>query len=321
MNELRNEFQPPLVEELFSPRPRSFNPILNKYPRARALSSYILSKLAQGKSLETILRELESDKNPNVRKQFWQVPLYLQELMGEVTAHYFVSGGTKFEELALCIERSNYDEVLYITLNYDLFMENALRGLYGIIFNNLNSYVQNKWALVKLHGSVDWGRRIQNQDDGRQNDLMAFLDSIEAELVLGDEIVWLPGYQLRGRIHEGRFYYPALALPIADKSSFSCHPSLVERTRAFFNSCQDYLFIGFSARDLHVLQLLSHAPRVRKFALVSGSEHAARQAIENIAAMNHQFDLGDRFPNAPKALQMGFREFVSSGELERFLAH
>lgn len=313
-NEVRAQYRPPMVEQLFDPRPGSFNPILNNYPKARALSSFILSKVGQGVSLEAILRDLESDPNVHVKRQYWQVPLYLQELLGEVSVHYVVSGGTKFDELVFQIERSKYDELLYVTLNYDLFMERALENLYGVVFNNLNAYVQKKWSFVKLHGSVNWGQRILN-DDQRQGHVLPFLDSLDSNLELHDEIVLLPRYQIRERT-DGHLYYPALAVPVEGKRLFSCHLSLVDRTQTFFSSCQDFLFIGFSARDVHVLQLLTRIQKVRKFAVVNGGEKPAQIALQFIVLANHEFHLS----TSPWVTHMGFREFVASGELEKFLS-
>lgn len=104
---VKDEFRPPLVKELFKNRP-GFNNILTKYPKAEALSETIRARLANhenSENLETILRELDSEESIYLKKRLWEVPLYLQELLGEVSEHYVESGGTRFDTLISEIER------------------------------------------------------------------------------------------------------------------------------------------------------------------------------------------------------------------------
>lgn len=309
-------YRPPLVEQLFDPRESSFDNILNKYPKARALSSFIRSEMQKGASLEEVLRGLESHPNVNVRKQYWQVPLYLQELLGEVSSHYVRAGGTKFDELIFRIERSSYSHVFYVSLNYDLFLEKALENMHGIKFIRLNDYLHAKWSFIKLHGSVNWWRAVITNDKS-QEDIFECLDSLNT-LTLHDEIRVTSSYQERRRL-EGYLYYPALAAPVAEKSLFQCHPSLVEQTRSFITNCEDFLFLGFSGRDRHVLDLLRETPKVRKFAIVNGGEEAGVHALHAIRNVNKRFDPHVAFPGHPQILRMGFNEFVAS-ELDAFLA-
>ena len=83
-------YSPPLTKDLFAFR-ASFNEILRKYPKAEALSDQIRTRVAAGDSLEAILRSLEAERNIFLKRQYYAIPLYLQELLGEVTAHYVVA--------------------------------------------------------------------------------------------------------------------------------------------------------------------------------------------------------------------------------------
>ena len=60
-------------------------------------------------------------------------------------------------------------------------------------------------------------------------------------------------------------------MPVPDKYEFVCPPSHVEALRTFLADCEDYLFIGFSARDDPFLDFFGKTvKRVRRLAVVTG---------------------------------------------------
>ncbi len=311
-----DQYKPPLVGELFAFR-RSFNAILRKYPNAEALSDEIRKKVGSGTSLEAILRQLSSEENFAIRKQYWEIPLYLQELLGEVSSHFVRFGGTKFDTLVREIERSTVKETLFLTVNYDLFLDNALHRLYGITFHHIDSYCppRSRWSLVKLHGSVNWGRELLNTDSPG-GDSVQLLNLVKDEIKLEENIKVLGGYQENSRFIENKFFYPSLAVPIEGKDEFACPKEHVQKASSFFKSCRNFLIIGFSALDEHVLTKLKGVPAVRKLTVVNGRPEWAMDAIERIAAKNPEFS-HERHPDC--LYEGGFREFVASGALERFL--
>lgn len=320
VNELSNDYRPPLVQELFEFRP-AFNAILRKYPKAEDLSPTIRTKVKKGAYLETYLKDLASEEKLVFRKQYWQVPLYLQDLLGEVSAHYVRSGGTKFDELVRSIEKSPYDQVMYVTLNYDLFLERALEGLYDVTFSSMDHYCQDKrgWWLVKLHGSVNWGQRVTNRPQGGDNNSLLLLNRMESDLKLEKEITVLQGYQENSRFDGEHFYYPTLAVPLEAKAFYSCPQGFVDQIVEYFALCSDYLFIGFSGRDQHVLQLLTKVPRVRKFSVVCGSQRGADSLFGSLASVNQQFNGQHLVPDYRNVITMGFFEFVATDHLDSFL--
>jgi hypothetical protein len=80
ISEFDNEFRPPLTRELFEFRP-SFNKILQKYPKVRALSEELRTRLRDGEGLESVLKEIDDNSNLQVKKQVLEIQLYLQELL------------------------------------------------------------------------------------------------------------------------------------------------------------------------------------------------------------------------------------------------
>jgi len=191
--EVQNDLRPPLTSELFGSRP-SFNAILKNYPRVQALSDELRTKLGRGETVESLLRSFSEETSLVLKKQYWEIPYYLQELLGEVSKNYVQSGTTKFSTLFRSIMKSDLEKVLFLTLNYDRFLEKAISDVSGHKFLALSDYFppHDKWALLKIHGSVDWGREILNFSTKWRN-ATAVLDVL-SELTLSDDIAYLGGH-------------------------------------------------------------------------------------------------------------------------------
>jgi len=309
------EWQPPLVQGLFANRRSSFNPILLKYPKAAALAPQIRMAVQQGTSLEDVLRELEEVPQDAVRRQFWEVPLYLQELLGEVSQRYAPGAGTMFDTLAREIERSKYDHVLYLTVNYDRFLERALESLYDVSFDHIDKYVERgrKWALIKLHGSVNWGRRMRNgmfNGDG-------VLTVNGAQLDLEGDITVLSGYQGPHRRRDLAEYYPALAAPLGGKEEFQCPRAHLSVMDERLPDCSGFLFIGFSCLDLHVVKRFAAVGRFSRFDMVNGTHALGGAAYRRLAAASPAFS--NCVPEDVTS-DCGFLDFVRGGHLRDFLS-
>lgn len=304
---------PPLVQELFANR-TTFNPILLKYPKAAALSGQIRDEVRAKRSLEDVLRDLTSAPQETVRRQVWEIPLYLQELLGEVSEHFAPGAGTRYDTLVHVIDRSKYDHVLYITVNYDRFLERALERFYDVSFDHISRYCElgRKWALVKLHGSVNWGRRLQN---GIVTD--GVLKVTGPNLDLASEIVVLPGYQSAHRQRDVAFYYPSIAVPIGGKEEFACPPEHIEAMGQRLRDCSGFLYIGFSCLDSHVIKLFSTVPTFSRFEIVNGTSAFGRDAYARLAAASSAFS--GCVPEDVTS-EFGFREFVRDGHLRKFLS-
>lgn len=317
--EVNEDFRPPLVKHLFDVR-HSFNQVLKKYPKAEQLSADIRARVRRNIGLETILREMQTRNSVTLRKQYWQVPLYLRDLFWQVSNSFVGYGGTRFDHLVTAIENSDYERVHYITLNYDLFLERSLQTLYGIQFPNLDSYVQRnrRWSLVKLHGSVNWGRRTKPQPQGISH-IIPFLDSLDRDLELEDKVSFCNIVD-GGCETDGRLYYPAIAVPIEGKTEFSCPLGFVEETGEFLTWCTDFLVIGFSALDAHVLDLFTKVQRVRKITVVNGTRDSATEALQRITAANEKFGRLSEFADTEPMFDGTFRDFSNQGRLEHFLS-
>ena len=315
------DYRPPLVNDLFDFRERSFNPILAKYKRAQSLSANIRSRVQRGQHLETILADFAYSSNPVIYRQYLEIPLYLQDLFLAINTYYRISGPTMYHDLVGSIEASNYTRVLYLTTNYDLFLESALEETYpNVTFDSLSQYCRDdyKWDLVKLHGSVNWCQQILNSG-GQSGHPLHFLDQVDGKIDLHGEIRVLKRSQDKVTL-PGMVWYPTLAVPLAEKTAFCCHESHLQRAIAHLASCTDFLIIGFSALDDPVLQLLKHSRSVRKLEIVNGKQDDGRSALEKIAAVEPRFNSASSSTFLSQNSKItGFTRYMTSREIDEFL--
>jgi hypothetical protein len=281
------DWRPPLVHQLFESR---FTKILRKYQKVAAIQPSIQDRIdVNNENLEAVLKRLAAAPQLPIRRQFQEVPLYLQELIGEVGMHFTSGMGTRYDTLVSLIEQSSFDSALYITVNYDRLLDTALARLYDQQFNSTDDYCPSdrRWALFKLHGSVDWGKRVLN---GRIRDgYWVDLDAGESDPKLASEITVLGNHQQRQK-DSIEFYYPALSVPIGGKEDFGCPPAHVDELKRRLQKCSHVLVIGFSCLDTHVVNLLRGLPSLKHMLIVNGdAEPNGRSAFNRLRTVTSNF--------------------------------
>jgi hypothetical protein len=110
---------------------------------------------------------------------------------------------------------------------------------------------------------------------------MAFASDIEESPLFGSEMqvvlrsMQTPrSYYIAG-VTERRLY-PQLVVPVEDPfvKKFVCPKEHEEEARAFIESCQTFLAVGFSARDDDVLDLLQAMPNSSRLIVVGNGDAA-----------------------------------------------
>jgi hypothetical protein len=310
------EWEPPLVKHLFANR-GTFNAIMNRYPGVNAFAHELRSRV-ESEGLETLLATFANSSNPKVQRQYRDVPLYLQEVLGDVSSNYIHSGGTAFNTLVRNVDDSAYTKSLYITVNYDLFLQQALAAHHGVSFRRLDDYTpaDANWALIKSHGSVNWGRRVLNGGQNGKHDPHVRLSVVaDEELDLG-ELEVLAGYKEAARLSDQFFCYPALSAPVRGKTQFVCDERQVTAAAEFLSTCTDFLFIGFSGLDDHVLKLLKGVTCVAHSLVVTKPVESATALLRRLADVNPLFGSGEVIQSISPG---GFHAFVNEGQLGEFL--
>jgi len=312
----QGKLRPPLTAEIFHGR-AGFQPILEKYPKALTLASTIRIRVTRGEALESVLRSLSNSKEEHIVRQFRQIPLYLQELFGEISVNY-TKQPINYHHLVNSILGSQFERVAFVTLNYDLLLDNSLETISNRPMNDIGAYIQpdQRWTLVKLHGSVNWARSlrrvtVQSVPPASLGEMLAVVDKVSiTEDDLGP-VTLLNSHQQR-RI-ASRFLYPALVVPVEGKYGFVCPRSHIDALKRHLSACPNFLVIGVSGRDQDLLDLMGESiSECRGFATVGGGD---------IKEVTNRFVSGvPRLQSAGMSMHKdGFSHFILSGELEKFL--
>ena len=308
-------FRPPLVQDLFGAR---FNAILDRYPGLTARLDELRNDLRNNANFEEVFRGLLESAERH--RKFWplQVPLYLRELFWTISLEY-VRGSTKFDTLVRRALESPYEEVLFINLNYDLFLEDALTNYDQHEFSDIGSYspMSRKWRYVKPHGSVNWARILENCPEGDQGWFLPTrlkqmpVFSPQLRVVMWNRHsrdFYVPGGGARG------YLYPQLIVPTDQPKNFVCPREHIDQATMFIQDCQGFLVIGFSGRDEDVVGLLRNARNDARWVIVSCGD--ARSIFERLGRQG-----GSGTISGVDAIfyDMGFAKFVDDGTLDQFL--
>lgn len=291
-------YRPPLTKDLFLMH-NNLEQFFSDFPGVESVLGDIrsLSK-ADGTavSLEKYLRNLRESNDSFRRIQFRHFSPYLQKLFYLLTQR-FCYQPVNYNRLLNETLGDRFRKVLYLTLNYDLLFDKALHSHPGTQFNindeSIAKYIprDEKWSYIKLHGSVDWGKKIKTEqvkNPGRS--LGSLIDNINQlgdslEQALDDKILIGKSYDigdsgLKYNPTDFDLTYPVLGVPVDGDSKACCDPNHTEYLQNYLNECQDFLVIGFSGIDKDVLDLLDKKNNgFRKVVIVTNSEDSSRDAL------------------------------------------
>lgn len=326
-NILDTQYTPPITKEIFT-KYAATNLILRKYPRAEQLANSLRKSLiTDEESLEAEMRKLRD--GPLTAGSFLEMPVFFQELFGEISAQYSTSNGY-YDPLVLALLGSDIKKIAFVTLNYDLFLDRALAiatGMRDGKFPNIASFTANDhWMLIKLHGSVNWMRPVLRPGDGpgssidsKRARLLTMLDEIAsfsdtAELRVADWHDWFTKTASGWQPH-----YPHLAVPVEDKADPLCPQQHLEALHEFLPTCRNILAIGVSGRDADLFEHMADLTNVANLYVVSKPTEEAKTAMLNFvrgvppvkfaSLSDHAYTFGG-----------GFGDFLTDGGLDKFIA-
>ena len=145
-------WQPPLTSELFESR-SSFEGVLKHHPQAHGLVAQLKDKLVSSSpnSLEKELSLIYKSNNSEDIRSLKYLSYYFWELFKEISRYYLNGSPSNYDNLIRAIMLREDVEVMFLTLNYDLFLEDSLRKTeIGIAFTNIKEYIPEgkKWRLI-----------------------------------------------------------------------------------------------------------------------------------------------------------------------------
>ena len=258
-------FRLPLADELFQYR-TSFQPHIAALPTALSLAG-VLRNRRNGQSLEEVLEEYATRaiNDPQAKSQLVAVRYYIQRVVDACENAWYreANMSTNMHTLIEMIEtrrnsKKNQDRPIFVTFNYDRLIESAL-ALREPAIKSLDGYINKEQTNVfKLHGSVDWWRRV-----GEVSENIIYADqSVAAESIARniDRYDVERPIEFRGSNFEAQkgndLFIPAIAIPIKNKYSFECPEAHVTRLEEHLPLVTSILTIGWRGGEEHFLQML-----------------------------------------------------------------
>jgi hypothetical protein len=179
--------------------------------------------------------------------------------------------------------------VCFVTFNYDTMLEEALHAV-EIKIRTIDDYVaSNDYNVFKVHGSVNWGRRIERAPIENLNRLKP-QETIESVIkiapVIFDQRLVSNTYQIMGQLSHQQVdntpLFPALAIPAEKKVDFILPDYHLKRLKEFIPTLTKVLIIGWRATDAPFLELLKATPPAATVHIVSKDQTEGNQIAERM---------------------------------------
>jgi hypothetical protein len=267
---------PPLTAELLR-----YDVIAAEYPASRAVIDYL--QRDEHESLEAGLAQFAvlAENSLERRRQLVAFRFYLCRAIDNATRGWLSAthGRTYYLSLfnrLLEWQEASHEPIRLVTFNYDTLIEDALSSVISDWrFENMGSYVKRPdWTLMKLHGSITWSRvGGSGQDVGALNVGRA----LTAATQLSDDLEIVMGNALDiERVADNLVYFPALAVPMADKTTFECPSLHVEALRSCMPEVKRLLICGWRAAESHMIHVLEGINPGYLLGMVEGSDEDVR---------------------------------------------
>ncbi len=314
--------RPPLAKDVFDNREMFVDTLEDFYQCktivGRLRHPAVLSGAVSIEKCLGVIRE-EAKTYPRGAQELAAVRCYLQRAIWrcEERWRYVTKGITNQLALLREIERNSApdESVCLVTFNYDRLLEDAL-GLLGSrhAVDRMEDYASRDrlFRLFKVHGSVNWGLEF----DGGPNFWPGepFRGSYDSLIVERTPPIHTPHIYVRSDpltlcSVDGRFVFPAIAIPVEDKNEFQFPDSVFVALKELLPKVSRVVTIGWRASEAHFLGLLDGhlRPGVRTFVVAGGRKDAEEVRTRILRGMPSSP------PNCTAEDVYGFTDFVLSG--------
>lgn len=261
---------------------QTFRECMEVVPRLRKPGVAVERELARLQS--------EADGFPRVHQELAAIRYYLHVALWNCQQGWraYHRGITNYVVLLRQIEmwrQAHHESVCFVTFNYDTMLEEAMDQVLGFQFRGIDSYLCPEYAVVKLHGSINWGREIENQS------AISAPHTYNAERLIKEAATLQVGnhYRLVGTrpmYRDGdpaRVVFPALSIPVERKDEFNCPSDHVERLKELLPKVTRIVTVGWRATDRDFIDLLhKHLAEKPSLMVVSGDSAGAKETVGNL---------------------------------------
>jgi len=296
--------RPPLVSSLFH---HDYFGILDDYPLAQDVAADLGPGGLAATSIEQFIRErYQGSTHLPSKRKFNAIPPYLQELLWQCSRSFARSPDNYTRLISEVLE---LPETVFVTLNYDTLLDERL-SIYSPL-QTLDHYIAHRepqWSLVKLHGSVNWGRALRGPASFSFHEPPPEVQ-VDSEIVLtASPKAGLAELRAQGT----QTYFPALSVPVGQEDELVCPPAHVDFLSESLRTAQGLhlLVIGYSAYDQEVLRLIRDSgTTVASLMVVNRGEDACRDVLDRL-----RHALGFNLPDVPHNYDSrGFTDFTLEG--------
>jgi hypothetical protein len=308
-----NDWRPPLTNDLFNVR--KYESVLLKYPETMELASDALRKIPHMMSFEeylTGIRDKRASTDANRQRQLVSLSFYLQHLFHDISANYGSQPTNNYRALLGAI-KDNGGEACIVSFNYDNLLEQNIPE----INDKIDSYLNSAVKVIKPHGSYDWVYPISLDSYYKKSSYEFLMDNPWYITMPENQNPQL--YPLRKLHHSNKYFdrqygqrfYPAIAIPLANKESYVCPDSHVKHLTAAINNTDRILIIGWKAGDKNLVSLLEK--EIRRQVRVTVVSSGSKSASEIIKKLEHIPQITFVASN-----KEGFTNFLRSEESDEF---
>lgn len=212
-----------------------------------------------------------------------------------------------FKALVEIIKKSPVGGANFVTFNYDLLLEKAVDSSLNQFFN-LQDYISRPIRVIKIHGSCDWYRLI-NQS---AKDIYTALKQRSNIFNSNDQILTKRWLSQKDSGAQQFFHVPVIAIPITSTKSYTCPQEHINVLTEALPATKKVLVIGWKAGDPFLLEKLKTINEPVDLIVVSGNKHYAED-VANIVKKHLKVKNLILFEG-------GFSDFIGSDECSIFFS-
>ncbi|MBI4507627.1 MAG: SIR2 family protein [Chloroflexi bacterium] len=301
-----NRHRPPLANQLFDDR---FFEQMGQHAECAPLFARLRRlNTESGPSIEQELENIrdEGERYRHVARQMIELRSYLKDVI-RVCVNVWAQHTAHIDNYATLLDRvakwrsDNDESVAFVTFNYDTLLDQALsRGLYIELNNSVDAYIASpRYKLFKLHGSVDWVRKVVGYVSWRteQSSVLQWIDEFRKDASSGGS--------------DAAYYLPAIAVPVVNKSDFECPTAHIEQLKTILPDVDRVLVVGWRAMETHFLELWSSVSNItpKRIHVVAGSD--GEEVVHRLASAG--------IASGDTGHSEGFSKFLLEERLRGFL--
>jgi hypothetical protein len=280
--------RPPLASQLFDNRP-SFVRAMTRFPDCIPLM-HPLRKPNIMVEQELARIQDQAEEYPPVHRELASIRYYLHFALSECQNNWERrhSGLTNYATFLREIERWRLEfkeRVCLVTFNYDTMLDEELGRLLRIQIQDMSDYAQENYALIKPHGSINWGLEVNGAGPVNQyqrtQDIIEFVAAAPGMRV-SDRYRVVKGFPM---LKDGeQLLFPAISIPVVNKNEFTCPATHVQVLLGMLPRVNKILTIGWRATEEHFLALLQLklVAGQQDLMVVSGDNRGAAETFENL---------------------------------------